>query len=112
MNEGPVTLEEILIREAVSGIRKWLQEKGNGGGNISPPRMGIKFCGGCNPVIDRGLVAQKVREELAGEARWASGEEEPDFLLIVNGCRTACADTAEIRSGRPVVVVSGESVSA
>ncbi len=85
--------------------------RGEGEKNILPPRMGIKFCGGCNPGIDRGLVAQKVREELAGEARWVSGEEESDFLLIVTGCRTACADTAEVRSGRPVVVVGGESVS-
>jgi hypothetical protein len=112
VNEGPVTLEEILIREAVSRIRKWLQEKGQGKENISLPRVGIKFCGGCNPVIERGLVAQRIRRELEEEARWVSEEEEPDFLLIVNGCRTACADTSEVRSGRPVVVVAGESVSA
>jgi len=111
VNEGPVTLEEILIREAVSGIRKWLQKKGQGEENISLPRVGIKFCGGCNPVIERGLVAQRIRGELEEEARWVSGEEETDLLLIVNGCRTACADTAEVRSGRPVVVVAGESVS-
>jgi len=112
VNEGPVTLEEILIREAVSGIRKWLQEKGQREENISLPRVGIKFCGGCNPVIERGLVAQRIRGELEEEARWVSGEEETDFLLIVNGCRTACADKAEVRSGRPVVVVAGESVLA
>jgi len=112
VNEGPVTLEEILIREAVPGIRKWLQEKGQREENISLPRVGIKFCGGCNPVVERGLVAQRIRGELEEEACWVSGEEETDFLLIVNGCRTACADTAEVRSGLPVVVVAGESVSA
>ena len=110
MNERPGSLEEALIREAVSRIRKLLREKGRGEKSFSPLRIATKFCGGCNPVIERGWVAQGIREALAGEARWVSGEEEHDFLLLVNGCRTSCADTAEIRSGPPVVVVSGESV--
>ena len=110
MSGGPVIREETLAREALSRIRKWLPERGPGDKHRLPPRLAVKFCGGCNPEIDRGSVVQRIREELAGEALWVSGEEEADFLLIVNGCRTACADTGEIRSGRPAVVVSAEAV--
>jgi hypothetical protein len=112
VNGEPILLEETLIREAVSQIRKWLQEKGKGEKEFSPPRAALRFCGGCNPVIERGLVAQRIREELAAEVSWVSGDDEKDILLIVNGCRTACSDTDEIRSSQPVVVVSGDSVSA
>jgi len=111
VSKDSFALEESLIREATARIQKWLRSKGRGEKTSPSPRLAIKFCGGCNPVIDRGLVAQKVREELSGGASWVSAEEEPDFLLIINGCRTACADTPEIRSGRPVAIVSSESVS-
>lgn len=110
MSGGLINWEETLAREALSRIRKWLPERRQGGKHPLPPRLAIKFCGGCNPEIDRGSVAQRIREELAGEALWVSGEEEADFLLIINGCRTACADTGENRSGRPAVVVSAEAV--
>ena len=110
MNGKPIPLEEILIAEAVSRIRKWLQQKGRRKKGLSPPRLALRFCGGCNPVIERGWVAQRIREELAAEVTWVSGDAEKDLVLIVNGCRTACSDTEEIRSRQPVVVVSGESV--
>ena len=111
MNEEPNFLEEILIRETVSRIRKWLKERGGEEKGSSPPRGAIRFCGGCNPFIERGCVAQKIREELGTEVSWISGEEEKEIFLIINGCRTACADTNEIRSGCRIVVVAGDSVS-
>jgi len=111
VNERAILLEEILIREAVSRIRNRLREEGRGGKSLSSPRLAIRFCGGCNPVIERGAVAQGIREELKAEVTWVSEENEKDLLLIVNGCRTACADTAEIRSGHPAIVVAGDSVS-
>jgi hypothetical protein len=110
VNEELTDLEAALIRETVSRIRKRMREKERGGKIAFPPRLAVKFCGGCNPEIDRGRIAQGVCEELAGETIRVSGEEEPGFLLIINGCRTACADTPETRSGRPAVVVAGETV--
>jgi hypothetical protein len=112
VSREPIPLEEALIREAVSRIRKWLREKGREGKTFSPPRLALRFCGGCNPIIERGVVGQKIRENLASEVKWVSGDDEKDFLLIINGCRTACADTNEIRGGHPVVIVSGDFVFA
>jgi len=71
----------------------------------------MKFCGGCNPTIERGVVAQQIREGLAGEVRWVSEEEKKDFILIINGCPTACADTIEVRGEGPTLVISGTMIS-
>jgi hypothetical protein len=102
--------EEALVREAVSRIQTLRRRRKQRRKNPPPPRLALKFCGGCNPEIDRGLVARRIREELGGRVSWLPGDEEADFILIINGCRTACGDTAEARSGRPAVVLSGETV--
>ena len=88
--------EEKLAREAAKGVWAWLEkEKESRGGEFSP-RLAVKFCGGCNPMIERGEVDRRVREELGPEMRWVPWEEESDLVLIINGCPTACAERAEI----------------
>ncbi len=83
--------EEKLAREAVSRIREWAEKSSTG----NRSRVALKFCGGCNPQIERGLLAQRIREGLpAAGFQWVSGEEEADLLILINGCATACADTA------------------
>jgi len=97
--------EEKLAREALQKIRLWLAKEKEAGGLVSIPRLAVKFCGGCNPVIERGEIARKILEELA-EARWVSWEEESDLVLIINGCFTACAERAEIqRNSRACLVI-------
>jgi hypothetical protein len=93
-----VSEEEELAREALQNIRGWLKKKKKGVGGGSILRLAIKFCGGCNPVIERGEVARKIRKELAG-ARWGSWEEKSDLLVVINGCPTACAEREEIHKG-------------
>jgi hypothetical protein len=99
------SLEEILSREALTRIGAWLQARGEG--SPSPPRFAIKFCGGCNPVIERGDVAEQIRQGLVDKVRWVAEEEEKDFILIINGCPTACADIIEVREKGPAIVISG-----
>jgi len=105
-----LSLEELLARQAVLRIRKWLRERRRGEKQDCSPRLAIKFCGGCNPAIERGAVAKRIREELAKEVSWVSGEEEKDFLLIINGCETACADMPEGERKTPTVVICGEAL--
>ena len=103
--------EERLAREAVSRIREWLARRKKREGKGFSPRMAVKFCGGCNPAVERGSVAERIRKKLAGEVSWVSGDEEKDFLLMINGCLTACADRPEKRGKIPVVVICGETIS-
>jgi hypothetical protein len=85
-----------LAQDALAKIRAWAGRRQRAGGK-GVPRLAIKFCGGCNPVIERGQLARIIRRDLAEGVRWASAEEEVDLLLIINGCLTACADRPEVK---------------
>jgi hypothetical protein len=99
----------MMAGEVLARIGPWLRARGEG--QSSPPRFSLKFCGGCNPTIERGIVAQRLREGLEGKVRWVSEGEKRDFILIINGCPTACADTIEARGGGAAIVISGEWIS-
>ena len=55
-------------------------------------KVGIKYCGGCNPRYDR---AARVKELCAAnpewEAEYASEGVNYDLLLVVGGCTACCA---------------------
>ncbi len=74
--------------------------------------MAIKFCGGCNPIIERGFLAQTIREGLAAMVHWVALEEKPDLVLIINGCLTACADRADIqKKALASLTIQGHTIS-
>ncbi len=96
--------EQKLARQALQKIRVWLgnEKEVRRGGSIL--RLAVKYCGGCNPLIERGEVAREIREELPG-ARWVSWEGESDLLVVINGCPTACAEREEIRKNSKASLV-------
>lgn len=61
-------------------------------------RIGLKYCGGCNPGYDRVDLVQQIEENLLGKAEFvSSGGEDVDLILAVQGCSTACADLSDFR---------------
>ncbi len=94
---GGVSKEARLARDVLAKIRAWVGRRKRERGGNSRPRLAIKFCGGCNPAIERGQLARIIRQDLAAGVRWVSAEEEVDLLLIICGCLTACADRAEVK---------------
>ena len=61
----------------------------------------VRFCGGCNPVIDRVAVAAEAQACGAGAG----------VTLYVSGCARACASGKRIRLEEDAaVVVAGEHV--
>ena len=59
-------------------------------------RIGLKYCGGCNPGYDRVDLAQQIEENLLGKAEFVSpGSEDVNLILAVQGCSTACADLSD-----------------
>ena len=99
-------------REAVGRIRGWLGENQKFGGEENLPRLSVKFCGGCNPQVDRGLLLKILREELVGQVLWVAWGEEADLLLILNGCLVSCADREDVKEkSRRTLMISGNVVS-
>ena len=102
---GPVSIEEKLAREVTVRIRAWKKK--------SIPVLAVKFCGGCNPDLDRGALAQIIRRELASEVSWVSAQEETDLLLIINGCSTGCAVRREGQEkAAEFLIIQGNTLSA
>jgi hypothetical protein len=80
---------------------------------IKMKKVRVKFCGGCNPHIDRGKVYRKIRELLDGEGFQFTVEEEhqADLLLLIDGCPTSCNSTESEIAESLVVRIAGESVN-
>ena len=61
-------------------------------------RVGIKYCGGCNPEYDRVALVEQIKERLTGKVSFVPSESEGiDIILAVQGCKTACADLSSFR---------------
>jgi hypothetical protein len=73
---------------------------------ITKYRIGLKYCGGCNPHYDRVQAVSYLRERLKDRIELVS-YEDPDIegVLVIAGCPTACVDLSPFR-GRPVWVVT------
>ena len=112
--KAPEREEERLAREAAAKIRAWAEKRKRAPGAGSFSRVAIKFCGGCNPIVDRGRLARSIREHLPGVVCWVPSDEKVDLLLIISGCLTACADRPEVTekaaeffsiAGSPIVFI-------
>jgi len=61
-------------------------------------RVGVKYCGGCNPEYDRVGLVEHIKERLEGKISFVPPEMGGvDIILTVHGCRTACADLSGFR---------------
>jgi len=56
-------------------------------------KIGVKYCGGCNPTYDRVALVKEVEGRLRGKASLVRADSEGvTLVLAVEGCATACAD--------------------
>lgn len=78
--------------------------------------IGVRYCGGCDPKIDRSGIVRELQERLreAGlEVGFVSGKDgNRDMLLLVNGCMHACLEEEYVGGQKipPFVSVKGEMV--
>jgi len=62
-------------------------------------RVGIKYCGGCNPEYDRVAIVDHIKQSMQDKIEIVRPESEGvDLILSVNGCSTACADLRPFES--------------
>lgn len=56
-------------------------------------KVGLKYCGGCNPTFNRVEFVKDLTASLDSVVEWVSFEDEGiSCLLIVNGCEIACVN--------------------
>ena len=64
---------------------------------FAPIKILIKYCGGCNPTLDRVKTVKILLHKLKDKVQVVSKDDDIiDVMLIVCGCPTACIDTSEL----------------
>lgn len=73
-------------------------------------KIGIKFCGGCNPVYDRCSRVGKFREANPRHEYVTSDTEAVcDIWMVVCGCSRRCADVSGLKDCKKVVLLWDET---
>jgi len=78
--------------------------------------VGLRYCGGCNPEIDRPGLIDHLEEGLEGRGIRAEfitdKETATDLILLINGCKHACLEQEYLSGGQnpPIISVRGEMV--
>ena len=78
--------------------------------------VGLRYCGGCNPEIDRPGLIDNLKEGLEGRGIIVEfitdKETATDLILLVNGCKHACLEQKYLISSPspPIISVRGEMV--
>jgi len=74
-------------------------------------KLRIKYCGGCNVIIDRPEVLKAAIEILKQSTEVEIVETGADAGIVIAGCNTACVDMAEIEDqAKQWVKVGGDLV--
>jgi len=75
--------------------------------------IGVKYCGGCNPLIDRAKLVREIGKLLPPEYSLTTDQSSNtwDVGILICGCSTACADKPEFNNlARKWIIVAGSSV--
>jgi hypothetical protein len=78
--------------------------------------IGIRYCGGCNPQIDRSKVIRNLKEglkKIGMEVDFTTDRQSAvDLILLINGCMHACLEEKYVREADnpQFISVKGEMV--
>ncbi len=74
-------------------------------------KLRIKYCGGCNPNIDRKKLVDEVLDKLNSITNVEVTNEDADVGIVVGGCSVSCVDLSEIEDqAKNWVIVGGNLV--
>jgi hypothetical protein len=61
-------------------------------------KVGVKYCGGCNPRYERKQFLNRLQKELEKECVFEIAKENTlyDMILVLGGCSNCCADYSEL----------------
>ena len=73
--------------------------------------VGIKFCGGCNPRYDRGKALEKIKLQYPIMNFVLANEHDCyQVLLVMCGCKSACANIKPYRRNFTIVMDEADSL--
>lgn len=73
-------------------------------------KIGVKFCGGCNPGYERANILKKIRSEFPQvEMEPVQEENAYDLILLISGCHAECLSVAAWQRQAPVISVYQET---
>ncbi|QAT49478.1 hypothetical protein EQM14_06635 [Caproiciproducens sp. NJN-50] len=72
-------------------------------------KIGVKYCGGCNPRYDRTRIVSRLREEFRGlDIVRADAQGGADLVAVICGCPVQCAEHADLNGCLGKVVLTRE----
>lgn len=72
-------------------------------------RVGVKFCGNCNPYFNSGDLIKRLKTDLP-EIEFVKYDEEPfEVLLVFSGCESNCVSKQNSRV--PEIIVAGYTLN-
>ncbi|MDI6761483.1 MAG: hypothetical protein QME83_00480 [Thermodesulfobacteriota bacterium] len=76
----------------------------------SKKKVGLKYCGGCNPSYERVEIVQRAQSQLKDRLLFLR-HDEPDIevVVLINGCCRTCASQDMNPTGIPHFSVRGEN---
>lgn len=70
-------------------------------------KIGIKYCGGCNPRYDRVQIVSRLREDFPGLELFPAREDSPaDLIVVICGCGVQCANHARLHGAWGKMILS------
>ena len=74
-------------------------------------KIGIKYCGGCNPTYDRTNVVSILKKYIGHDhsVETAKQGEIYDVVVILCGCASACANHQNLEAKYEKVYITSES---
>ena len=71
-------------------------------------KVGLKYCGGCQPTYDRVEFFKRLSKSVSGHVRFVPHDDpEAGHVLIITGCQSACVDLTPFE-GKSIFLVSKE----
>jgi len=68
-------------------------------------RIGIKYCGGCNPRYDRTSSIRKLMDEYKSILfETAKDNVHYDMVLVICGCKSACANHDKLIGLKKIII--------
>lgn len=74
-------------------------------------RIGIKYCGGCNPRYDRTALVSRLKKYV-GEGHSIETAKQGiiyDIIVVLFGCTSACANHENLKAKYEKIYITSES---